>query len=411
VLLLSLWFMLSLAACPKHDDCALYNTCPGDLIKLAAKSAGTQAEVCQTCLKNSCKVEDRTCSKDVACHFSARCRLTTDTVDFQTCLVHLFEQRYSEGLEQSSPWEGDEENKFSVCLDTHCENECRNKEMRWSCSSKPPEDYLRVRVHVSIRRYPYLFVDKSVDAPEPTTKARVRVCHGEGRPDPTCPDDAWVIADIDGLAQLQVPTATSETLYFEVESCLRGPLEWGVCKAPPVYDESGFPPTLFFPGPLLPSGDQPVAIWVMNTQLVGVGNQLLAWGAGVLPHTSQSVLLPDSCLWEPISAPNVRVSIQERPDLPACKGLPDGRTCSGSDCVPCIWYAVGGGADRTVSLTKKQTDGSGAGVVGLAEGSYTVRVENVATGEIVGRRKIQLRDGMLTVARIWRRPLSELEPE
>jgi hypothetical protein len=54
-----------------------------------------------------------------------------------------------------------------------------------------------------------------------------------------------------------------------------------------------------------------------------------------------------------------------------------------------------------------ETDGTGAGVVGLPEGLYTVRVHDVKTGIVVGKRKIQMRNGWMTVARIWPLSLSD----
>lgn len=405
---LGLLLAVALGACSKFDDCKLYNTCSGDLIELAVETAGDAGPECDTCLRRECTDQARDCSADPACHYPARCRLATDPVEWQECLLRLYRRGYSRGDEARFVWEGkvgkEEEDfsdkNFSSCLASKCKGSCVDPGRRWTCEYSVPYYDGSFTAKLSIRRVPIAKdQDRRPDAPLPSMKIRARFCTGENAEQ--CANHPWYPGN--RYDEIDVPTGSSrsDSLHFELQSCRTQPLGSAVdCEAPALGDEQAIPPTLYYPGPLVPGVTQPVPIYVVTSKTVAASNQVLSRGPSVLSDVSQSLILPDSCIWESDSAPGVRIRVEERPDLTLCQTLPEGRQCEGDACKPCIWYAVA----EIAKATTTQTDGTGAGVLGLPTGPYTIIVEDVKTGAMVGKRTIQLRAGYLTIARIW--PLS-----
>lgn len=393
---MSVWLLLvvSLGACTKFDDCKLYNTCTGDLIELAVEVSADAGAECDACLQRECKRADRDCSEDLACHYTARCHLSTSPLDWQECLTRLYKFGYSRGLEERFVWEGDEENAFSSCLEQKC-TACVNARQRWGCDVAPLH-YNRILGKLSIRRLS--FTEQVRRRPAVGVQYEASACSGSTADKPRCSTPTPRQANELGMVDLSFGDMEPAQLYFELSGCHKQPMQPGRCEAPSLDDRDAIPPTLFYPGPLAEEKEQPVAVYVISRADVAEANRRLNWGNRVLGDTSQSLILPDSCIWERNAAPSVRIRVKDRPDLGLCTFRPDGQECVPGQCKPCIWYA----REQAPLIGADHTDDSGgAGVIGLPPGVYTVEVVDMKTSNVVGRRSIQMRAGYLTIARIW----------
>jgi hypothetical protein len=384
------------AACSRSEDCKLFGTCTNSLLERAeemAEQLGAEATTCRKCLNERCQATALSCSLNFECNFTSRCRLTTSPSAYQACMRDLYEGGLTFGRETRFPWEGEENaSTFGRCLHEHCRSACVGDS--FACGETYGE-YDELRAKVAVREYPGY---------DPVKRVRLRVCFDSDLPEATlderwrsCTD--WEKTDDDGIASFTdehdevLKNVPVERLYFEIEA-----------------QEGLFPKTFYYPGRLGEEGLQLLAIYVVNLQLIAAGNSALQRGYKVLEDAAQSLILSDSCVWETIAAPDLRVEIDnnlveqcyERKEL-----------CDETACPPCVWYA----ANQFPDPLARRTDGSGAGVVGLPPAFYTIRVKRADddgdddNDEPVSlRRRIRMEKGAMTVVRTWPLPEREREP-
>lgn len=395
--------------CPAFEDCRLYNTCAGSryLLKKATEMAGDGADDCEKCLLNDggvsgvhapCEQQEASCSQNARCSFVARCRLARGPVAYQDCLFRLYEAGYSDGTELRRPWEGgdeeeDQENEFADCLWQYCRKDCQGD--KWVCD-KPSREYRSLRIELAVRMYPgYRAVEH----------ARVRACDNPN--DEQCAawnhaaDGGWRETDEHGRVQLDElpPGITATRLYFELET------------VPGLEFE--FPKTRYYPRRLGSSGLQLSAVYVVSSGAIALGNQLLGRPAEVLKDRAQSLILPDSCIWELNTVAGVRIFVDKVPscDRPEACEVPrcyedetscvvpqcsqSQARCTGSSCPACVWYAK----ENLPVPYELMTDGTGAGIVGLDKGKYVVTVKD--GDRVVSQREIYMEPGAMTIARTW----------
>jgi hypothetical protein len=371
------WCVLALftTGCRELDDCKLYNTCANDLIALARGLNGKDDDACTACLEDKCKASAIECSLSVACNYGSRVMLSTSPADYHQHLRALSKGGFSNGEEPRYPWEGSHtERAFGECLRDSCLSHCTAN--RFSCDPREVQ-YRDISLSLALRMvsggFPHV------------ANAKVRVCDA-AEWDDSCSAKQW-ITDGDGVVDITEvpPFIPAANLYFEIEP---GP-------------QNNFPLTLYYPGLLGSSGRQLVPVYLVSNETVAGGNALLGRPRAVLKAPlSQSLILPDSCLWEEGSVENARVRVFDARGamIPQCNALPS--PCAGNVCTPCVWYAV----DRQPTWTATMTDDSGAGIVGLSEGIVTIEVIEDASKEVVSTRTILLKGGAMTIARTW--PLS-----
>jgi hypothetical protein len=149
------------------------------------------------------------------------------------------------------------------------------------------------------------------------------------------------------------------------------------------------------------SGPQLGTAYVIRNDDVFVGNRVFGFGTALLEDATQAVILTDSCLREEISAPGLRIEVIPL-DVIGAEEVPQCHApgVCGTQCKPCIWYAI----NEAPSPTARQTDGSGAGVIGLPEGKYEIRAKD-ARDRVVSKRTVYLKKGYLTIVRTW--PVNE----
>jgi hypothetical protein len=368
-------------ACRRPDDCKLFDTCPSSLLERAeemAEEVGAQAKTCRECLNEHCRETALSCSLSFECNFTSRCMLTGSPSAYQACMLDLYEGGLTFGREKRFPWEGDENaGIFGKCLHDHCRTACIGDP--FACGETFRE-YDALRIKVAVRSYPFyerleglaLKACQDIEGPHATLEE-------EGR---NCTDwqvtDRWGIASFDeALENEKLRDISAEGLYFEIEG-----------------QEGLFPRTFYYPGRLGESDLQLLAIYVVNEQIIKAANGKLQRGYTVLQDAAQSLILTDSCVWEEISVPGLTVKVEGAPLVPECYTLDE--LCDGGGCTSCVWYAT----DEFPDPHAEQTDGTGAGVVGLAPGFYAIRVER--GGELVSRRPmLRMEAGAMTIARTW----------
>jgi hypothetical protein len=303
---------------------------------------------------------------DVECNYTARCRLTTNPVDYQDCLLDLSELGYTAGDEERKPWEGKEINSFADCADRNCWREC-GEPARFACDATRGE-YRGFKLWLAVRKY--------VGSATPTevnytvaSDAEARACVGS-----PCNSDDWGKADENGLIELKLQRKVAPgELYFELR--------------PKDGVPGDFPETRYYPRRLGDADPQLVAVYLVRNREIQIGNGLLGFGDTVLKDRAQSLILPDGCTWEAHSLPDMQITV--RPvggePLPQCTGQPR----------QCVWYARNSLPDPT----QPRTDGTGAGAVGLGEGLYEILAQY--KDKTVSRRTVRMSPGWMTVARTW----------
>lgn len=369
------------AACRRPDDCKLFDTCPHSLLERAEKMAedvGAEPATCRRCLDEHCGTTALSCSLNFECNFTSRCMLTTSPSAYQACMLDLYEGGLTFGHEKRFPWEGDENaSLFGSCLHDHCRDACIRDP--FACGETFRE-YDALRTKVAVRSYPFY---------EPLKGLEVKACQDiegplatldeEGR---DCTDwrvtDRWGIASFAGeLENERLQDVSAEGLYFEIKG-----------------QEGLFPRTFYYPGRLGESDLQLLAIYVVEEQIIKAANDKLQRGYRVLQDVGQSLILTDSCVWEEISVPGLTVQVERAPLVPQCHGLD--KLCDDGSCTSCVWYAV----DEFPDPRAERTDGTGAGVVGLAPGFYAIRVQR--GDEVVSwRPMLRMEAGAMTIARTW----------
>ncbi|HTU62472.1 MAG TPA: hypothetical protein VMF89_28625 [Polyangiales bacterium] len=352
-------------ACTREQDCNLYGTCPGSLLERADTLAGENAPGCRQCLDEHCRETALSCALNIECNFTSRCMLTNQLSDYQSCVRDLYEGGFTFGDERRYPWEG-RNHTFATCLHDNCRAECIGDP--FACG-ETYDNYEDLRLRVAVRSYPdyeplrRIKLKACID-PEVTNRSGGITCI-----EPEAETDDRGIASFDGFGE----DLRMEELFFEI--------------APSRGD---FPKTLYFPGRLGKSDLQLLTIYVVKTFLIERGNDALGRGHRVLGDRAQSLILTDSCVWEKISVPDLSIYVKDS-DLALCRAEP----CDGPDCKPCVWYARHEFPDREA----EKTDGTGAGIVGLDSGLYTIVVER--PGEVIAERTIRMKPGAMTIARTW----------
>jgi hypothetical protein len=123
---------------------------------------------------------------------------------------------------------------------------------------------------------------------------------------------------------------------------------------------------------------------------------------GVLTDVAQAFVLPDACREQSDpSATDVTVHVEGVSLEPCWDAIEDGSLRG-----PCIWYATQGGAPVK---EYEQTQGWGAGILGLDEGDHVIRICDRDGKTLLGRREVHMERGSLTVARIWPLASDELD--
>jgi hypothetical protein len=350
--------------CSRLDDCKLYNTCAGALIDIAVEDLPSEAaDQCRHCLEEHCQDEADSCSVDVECNYTARCRLKSNPDDYQTCLLDLSKYGYTAGDELRKPWEGRQENSFADCAYQDCRPDC--DQARFACNATRGE-YRGFTLWLAVRKYGA--GPPSLSNYRLATDARARACTGGD-----CTN--WWPANANGLIKLQLQgNVAAEELYFEIKP------KRGVAP--------DFPPTRFYPRRFGDADPQLASVYVVRSRDIEIGNGVLGFGAAVLAKEAQSLILPDGCIWEESSLPDMQITV--RPvggePLPQCTGQRQ----------QCVWYARNSLPDPT----QPRTDGTGAGAVGLPEGMYDVSAED-EQGHVVSRRTVRMSKGWMTVVRTW----------
>jgi hypothetical protein len=366
--------VLSLCLHSCFSDCKLYNTCPGALIEIAAENMSDETgEECAQCLKDHCRKEANTCSVDVACNHAARCRLATTPVRYQECLTELHDDGFSQGDEGRKPWEGEPKNAFVGCLKADCSSECEQD--RFACGDVSNGAYGRLEILLAVRMFSDVGTSEEDGHFTVVKNAQARACSN------TCPDK-WTPPDENGQIRLSVENVEAASLYFELM---------------PTDDSDDFPQTLYYPRKLGQAGLQLVAVYLVSKPDIEKGNAILGFGHGLLKEASQSFILPDGCIWENLAVSGLRLSaksVETQRDVPQCHEMQI--ACSEGNCKPCIWYAL----TRVPTRTKQDTDETGAGIVGLAEGTYEVSARDESE-HVVTRRTIRMVHGAMTIARTW----------
>jgi hypothetical protein len=369
-------FPLLASGCYRFDDCGKYHTCPGDLIALAEREAGDAAEACAACLTENCREQEAECAVNEACNYGARCIMKSDPLAYQHCLTDLRQGGHSNGREENRPWEGAYvTDPFVTCAEQHCASACRKDERRWRCEPVP-EPGERVTAELAVRAY------TGTSKYQIVTDFSVRVCQGG----PECEEEGWRTSEGREVLQLSFLNNRPETLYFELKS---------------TREPAQFPRTLFYPGLLGSSGIQPVAVFLVGTSLVGIGNGILGFEGEVLDDRAQSLILPDSCVWDTETAAGLTFSLKHR-ELDLCIHA---RAVAGDPTsqAPCIWYNSSAGFPE---LDAVATEGWGGGVAGLEPGSYVLNVYD-GDGELRSTRTLVMKAGAMTIARTW--PLTRKE--
>jgi hypothetical protein len=299
--------------------------------------------------------------------------LTHSPRDYQRCLLNLYQAGYTRGDEQRHPWEGTQ-NRFARCLLGSCRAKCI--EAPFSCDEEPLE-YAQPTLRVAVRRYPNF---------ERAAGITLRACG------PKMCSESYVTDDAGVAVVKDLPVGIPEDgLYFEIDA---------------IEEEPGRPAvpfTRYYPGRLGDDDQQLVAVYIVTSQEIGLGNALLRWSARaeVLADASQSLILPDSCVWDDISAKNLRITVAGQA-VEQCHKLGREPCDDAGVCTPCVWYSSG----NVPTLSGQLTDGSGGGVVGLAGGPVQISVEQ-EDGHVIAQRTIQMEPGTMTIARTWPLPDSE----
>jgi hypothetical protein len=372
----------SAAGCHKlaDDDCQLSNTCPGTLLETFRR----EAPECAACLASTpeCLGAVERCGASYACDRAAQCKLRPNRVDYQDCLSGLLDAGISSASDPLGAWEGNT-SALDSCLATDCVQACERDRSDWSCIDERVQAPVQLVITLAISVK--FFSEKGSEqtfAPAPDVE--VRSCR------PTC-GSAGAVTKEDGTVELTLDRTQLKDLHFEL-------LDRG--------SGSRFPATLYYPGGFGTSTHQPIAMYLIPTDLVAIANDILIGREEVLgePHdggvenAGQSLILPDACRDQDTpSATGVTLHAQRGGvPLPRCTG-------EGSP-VPCVWYADTSGIPvRALS----STEGWGGGVVGLGSGVHRF---NVCNGPmLVSWRDIEIRPGYMTIARTW--PLTAKEKD
>ncbi len=369
--------------CERAPDCTLYDTCAGSLLRRADEFAGTKKESCRQCLNTHCATEEQRCSTDIACNFTSRCMLTKSPSAYQKCLRTLYEGRLTFGNEKRYPWEGrgveldaGGDLTFGECLHERCREHCIEDPFACAKTFSGGETYSQydVQVEVAVRSYPDY-------TPQPNVS--IRACEDVRRTSAKRPFDAvcedWKSTDGRGVARVPVREfIPAEALYFEIRE-----------------EKGNFPTTLYYPGRLGQKELQLIAIYVVKASSIELGNQALRREGTVLKDSAQSLILTDSCVWEKISVPGLRVEVEDA-SVPQCHELEGGPCDEDAGCTPCVWYAK----KESPDFNAERTDGTGAGIVGLDAGFYTIKVLR-GEDEQVGGRTVRMENGAMTIVRTW----------
>jgi hypothetical protein len=366
------------AACLRHDDCALFDYCPDSLMTHAKALAGSMADECEACLngayapgKPGCRTELSDCNASKECIYASQCMLSHSPRDFQHCLFNFYKNGFTRGDEERRPWESNE-NTFARCVMSQCRNECVEKP--FACTEEPME-YAKPTLRAAVRAYPDF---------NRATGVTLRACGPKKCSQSHTTDDAG-IAVVDDLP-VGIP---EDGLYFEID---------------PIEKERGrdaVPFTRYYPSRLGSDEEQLVAVYIVTSDEIGRGNALLGQIGVVLEDAGQSLILPDSCVWDEISAKGLSIHVDGQ-TVVQCHQLGRKPCDDAGVCTPCVWYSRG----TWPTLDEKQTDGSGGGIVGLGDGMVTIHIEREDRVEIA-RRTIRMEPGTMTIARTWPLPVSE----
>lgn len=381
--------LLTGSACERSSDCKLYGTCAGSLLELTDTFADSKRESCRRCLKTHCTAEEQRCSIDIACNFTSRCTLTKSPSDYQDCLRALYEGGLTIGNERRHPWEGRQteldvggDRTFGECLHEHCRPDCIEDPFACAKTFADDQSYSEydIRVEVAVRSYPEytrmpnVSLQACEDVPDRQEPGKTKaICEKAG------------VTDARGVASLKVRQhIKAEALYFVIDG-----------------QPGDFPKTLYYPGRLGSDDLQLVPIYIVKSYLIEFGNEELRRGRIVLKDSAQSLILTDSCVWEKISVPALRVSVEDA-SVPQCHDLKDRGPCDeDAGCTPCVWYAIKRSPDEGFpDFNAERTDGTGAGIVGLNAGFYTIRVDR-GKDERVGGRTVRMENGAMTIVRTW----------
>lgn len=367
---------LASAACGRPSDCKFYETCADSLVHDAKKLAGSTADACESCLE-ACQGALSECNESYRCIYTSKCMLTRSPEQHQSCLLDLFQAGYTRGDEKGNPWqalETGQDGLFARCLFKSCREQCVSEP--FVCDDDSQQYSRRFNLRVAVRTYPGFKL---------ATGVRVSVCDENGCHDSTTADDAGI-----AVLEYEPVRVLQEEFHFQIEARVDGP--------------DKFPFTRYYPGRLGEDDEQLVAVFVMTTNTISQANSILFPAPGsqtVLKDAGQSLVLPDSCVWEETSPDKLRIDVKDAAGnlVEQCHELPNALDDAGVF-TPCVWYA----RDRTVARAYQQTDGNGgAGVIGLGDGLVTVTVKQ-EDNTIIAQRTIRMEPGTMTIARTWPLP-------
>jgi hypothetical protein len=380
VCMLVVW---SAAGCHKlgDDDCQLSNTCRGTLLETLRREA---PDGCAACLEEHCSKAVADCTEQYRCNRAARCQVKADPISYQDCLSELWDDGLSSAGDWRGAWEGDTRLLRTCLTKDPCLTRCQRHTSDWSCIERGGGPYdTPMEIPLTLVFSVKFFGLSEQEKFQAASNVEVHVCRSMG-----C-NDAGPATRSDGTVELVLPERTPTAgLHFELVDG---------------DEEPRFPRTYYYPGRLGESERQPIAVYLIPSELVRGANESLIDRFEVLADAGQSVILPDACREQNTpSATGVTLRLQVGGvSVPRC--VADAGVREDGSSPACVWYAASGG---TPDLDSGSTVGWGGGVVGLPSGRYTLSVCH--GDDLVSRRTdVKMSEGALTIARTW--PLTAKE--
>jgi hypothetical protein len=373
---------LSAGTCYKLDDndCQTYGSCDQALLEAYRKEA---PRGCATCLQRNkaCRTAFKMCSDDPACTPAALCQLRPDRITYQDCLSGLLHAELSTPDDPRGAWEGQTQLIQDCLNNAPCLTACKRHVSDWSCVGEEPYETPTQLVDFTFTFSVTIF-NPFPNPGEPTYKpiadVSIRQCA-----EFTCGEDKepGVTTREDGTIELRVGRPSPNGLYFELTDTQEIPR---------------FPRTLYYPGRIGKLKLQPLAIYLIPTDIVRAANEGLIKRGEVLMDAGQTLILPDACREQ--DAPSATdATLRARSGGQLVEQCWAAEVRADGSRPACVWYANRGGSPNP---DRQRLDGFGGGVVGLPPTRKNTFYVCDGTTVVSRLQDVEIAGGTLTIMRM-----------